>query len=270
MTLGLIILGVVSILTFFGLMDRFFIKLGLKSWIALILVVGLVVGAVVPPIRFGQVLSINIGGFIAPVIVAIILLSIARNRSESFRAFIAMFAVASVAVATRMLLNPLNSSLILASALIIGFVGGSAAFLAGHTRVATVSSAIGGIILGDLIIGLIKHFIGGEAISLGMQGVFDSLIIASVFGLLLCEAINAIKRVNFQKKGAKTNNLIMAEAAQDMSNNVIEPILYNENEIKVDNDTNENNILDANKANSNIDITCPKVENNFFDEYISE
>jgi|GEM_PF-712656 len=278
MTIGLIILGVVSILTFFGLMERFFIKLGIKSWIALILVVGLVVGAVVPAIRFGEMLSINIGGFIAPVIVMIVLLSIAKNRSEAFRAVIAMLAVASVAVATRMLLNPLNASLILAASLIIGFVGGAAAFLAGHTRVATVSSAIGGIILGDLIIGLIRFFAGGEPIGLGTQGVFDSLIIAGVFGLLLCEAIQAIKRVNSSKRVERAGigtmgggGLVMAETGEDadFDTNEIEPMMYNENEVTI----NAGTMNDDNTAVPHDDAAaseaCQHAEERFFDEYIN-
>jgi len=274
MTIGLIILGVVSILTFFGLMERFFIKLGIKSWIALILVVGLVVGAVVPAIRFSENFSINIGGFIAPLTVMVVLLSIAKNRSEAFRAVVSCLAVAAVAVATRMLLTPLNASLILAASLIVGFVGGAAAFLSGHTRVATVSSAIGGIVLGDLIIGLIRFFAGGEAISLGTQGVFDSIIIATVFGLLLCEAIQAIKRVNSTKKIARARvGLAMAEAGEDVEGGdsnkqeTIEPILYNENMIATDIVDDDHDCMPNDNDENKV---CPPIENSFFDEYISE
>jgi len=261
MTIGLIILGVVAILAFFGLLERFFIKLGLKSWVALILVLGLVVGAVVPPIVFGTALSISIGGFIAPLVVVIVLLGVAKNRSESFRAVVAMLAVASVAVATRMLLAPLNASLILAASLIIGFVGGASAFLAGHTRVASVSSAIGGIILGDVIIGLIRFFVGGDMVVLGAQGVFDSLIIAAIFSLLVCEAIGAIKRVNLEKRGARVmrgRELAMAEAAED------EDVAGNEtsNEIGKE-DSGEQDAKDTQEQ-------CPQHENNFFDEYIGD
>jgi len=247
MSIGLIILGVVSVLIFFGVLERFFSILGLKAWLAFVLVIALVVGSIVPNINIFNAVTVNIGAFVVPLVIMIIILAAIKNKSDIFKGVISIFAVASVAIAARMLIEPLNTSLILASSLIIGFVGGAVAFLAAQNRLPSLVAAFGGIALGDIVVGLLHRFMGGiSPLALGGYGVFDSIIIAAVFSLILNEAITAIKRVNFGKK-IKQKSLNLAEAGQDIqislnnepNNNVNlknnEPLsddgLYNENTV---------------------------------------
>jgi len=276
MTIGLIVLGIVSVLIFFGLLERFFIKMGIKSWLAFLLVLALVIGAIIPDITIGNFLSINIGGFIVPLVIMVMLLAMMKSGAEVFRTLVALVAVAAVAVTARMLIEPLNAGLIMASSLIVGFVGGTAAFLAGQTRLSTLAAAAGGIILGDIITGMLYKFMGGvTTVAFGSYGVFDAVVVASVFGMLLCEAVLAIKRVNASKRVPLVPVAVGAEAAEDV---VVKDtaredsvVLYNENDalsISASKyaETEASKSADAEAAKENLDYAA--TADNFFDDYI--
>lgn len=218
MTIGLILLGITAILIFFGLTERFFRQSGVKNWLAFLIVLALVIGVIVPDINIRN-FSMNIGGFIVPLVAMILFIAMMR-REEILKTIIATIAVASVAVATRMLISPINAGLVLASSLIVGFVGGAAAFLAGQTRLATLASAFGGIILGDVIVNVLSVYVlkDSAVFFLGSYGVFDSVILAAVFGAVLCQAVLAIKRFNSHRHIART--ALSAEAGKDVKTEV--------------------------------------------------
>lgn len=195
MTIGLIILGVLGVLVFFGATERFFRKMGIANWLAFILVLAFVAGAVVPRVTIGSAFAMNIGGFAVPLVLTVALAVFIGWNAELFRAGLATLAVASTAVATRMLLLPTSTALMITASLIVGFVGGAVAFIIGRTRAATLTAALGGIVLGDVITSVVyRYFVDGSAVALGTRGVFDSLVIAAVFGVLLSEVIASIRK----------------------------------------------------------------------------
>lgn len=214
MTIGLALLGVVAVLIFFGVAERFFRKIGISNWLAFILVFALVVGAVVPSIKIGGGFSMNISGFLIPVALVVLFSVIIGVNSDLMRAFISMIGVAGVAVATRMLIMPTSFAYVVTASVIVGFVGGSVAYLIGMTRLVTLLSAVGGIVLGDIIVNFINRFIlTGSTFALGSSGVFDSIIIAAVTGAALVEAITALKRTMNRKQLSK--GVLGAEAGED-------------------------------------------------------
>jgi len=206
--IGLVLLGIVAVLIFFGIAARFFQKIGLPSWIAFILVLALVIGAVVPSIRIGNYFSMTVSGFLLPILITIILFaliggrkSIATKRNfEGLRAVFAVIAVAGVAVATRLLMMPTSFSSVITSSVIIGLVGGVAAYIVGMSRLATLTGAVGGIMLGDVIVNLVQRYaMGRDYLAFGASGVFDSIILASVVGILVLSAISALRRAQMKK-----------------------------------------------------------------------
>lgn len=216
MTIGLVLLTVVAILIFFGLSDKFFKNLGVASWIGFILALALIVGAVIPDIVTGGFVM-NIGGFIIPIVGMIVLAAFIGWNWELARMFFALLSVAAVAVATRMLILPNTGGMILAASLIVGFVGGTVAYIIGGTRLSTLASVMGGIVLGDLIVNLIYVYgIGGYVFSMGTRGVFDSIIIACVFGILLLEAVVTARRAISNKRVA--NTATHTESGEDVDN----------------------------------------------------
>ncbi len=214
MTIGLILLAIVSVLIFFGATERFFRRLGLPNWLAFLLVLALIVGAIVPSVRIGR-FSMNVGGFLIPVIIMVILDVIMGVSPELFRTGIATLAVAAVALGVRVLLRPVNGGMILTSSLIVGFVGGAIAYLIGGTRLSTLSSVMGGIVLGDILTNLVYVFgVGNMSYSLGTRGVFDSIIIASVFGIALYELVAIAKRTAGNKR--LKNSSLNFEGGEDV------------------------------------------------------
>jgi len=194
MTIGLIILALASVLIFFGATERFFRRLGIPNWLAFLLVLALIIGAVIPSVTIGR-FSMSVGGFLVPIVIMIVLDVIMGISPELLKTAVATLAAAAVALSVRILLRPINGGMIIGSSLIVGFIGGAVAYLIGGTRLSTLSAVMGGIILGDILTNLVYVFgIGNMSFSLGSRGVFDSIIIAAVFGIALYELVAIAKR----------------------------------------------------------------------------
>lgn len=214
MTIGLVLLAVVAILIFFGLSDRFFKNLGVPAWLGFVLAIALIVGAVIPDITIGGFVM-NIGGFIIPIVGMIILAAFIGWGWDLARLAFAELAVAAVAVATRLLILPDSTGMILAATLIVGFVGGTVAYLIGGSRISTLASVMGGVVLGDLIVNLVYVYgIGGYVFSMGTRGVFDSIIIGCIFGILLLEAVVVARRSASNRRVA--NSTMSTESGEDV------------------------------------------------------
>lgn len=214
MTIGLVLLAVVAILIFFGLSERFFKNMGVPEWLGFVIALALIVGAVIPNIAIGDGFVMNIGGFIIPIIGMTVLAFFIGANWDLARMFFAELSVAAVAVATRVLILPNTSGNILATTLIVGFIGGTVAFLIARSRVATLASVMGGVVLGDLIINFIYVYgIGGYVFSMGTRGVFDSIVIGCVFGILLLEAVATARRVTSSKRLASST--LNTESGED-------------------------------------------------------
>lgn len=193
MTIGLILLGVVAVAVFFGAAERFFRKVGVPNWSAFLLVLALLVGAVVPNIRIGG-FTMNLGGFAVPLAITVLCAALIGWDGELLRSGIALLGGAAIYTATRMLVAPTSTAMTVTASVVGGFLVGAIAYLISGSRLGTAAAATGGVVLGDLFVSLIYHFfIDGSAVSLGTRGVFDTMVIALVFGLLMCEIIGGIR-----------------------------------------------------------------------------
>ena len=75
---------------------------------------------------------------------------------------------------------------------------------------------MGGVVIGDIIVNLIYVFgIGGYVFSMGTRGVFDSLIIGLVFGVLLLEAVVTARRTTSNRRVVKSS--MNTEASKDVN-----------------------------------------------------
>lgn len=215
MTIGLVLLAVVAILIFFGLSDKFFKNVGVSPWVGFVLAMLLIIGAVIPNVTVGEGFVFNFGGFVVPIIGMIVLMAYIGWNRTLLKVVFAELVIAAIAIATRVLILPETTGMILAASLIVGFVGGAVAFLINGSRLGTLASVMGGIVLGDLIVNLIYVFgIGGYVFSMGTRGVFDSIIIACVFGILLLEAVVTARRTASNNRVAHSS--MNAESADDI------------------------------------------------------
>lgn len=216
MIIGLVLLAIVAVLIFFGLTTRFFKRIGVANWLAFLLVLALVVGAVLPNIRIGTMFSMNIGGFLLPLSVTVFLMIMLGANSNLAKSVLALLAVASVAISTRMLMMPTSMGMQIGASIIVGIVGGAVAYLIAKSRLGTLAAAMGGIVLGDIVVSLVYRFVTettGNVLMLGVNGVFDSLIIASVFGVLLAEVIGFARRMASDRRISA--GVVQTESAED-------------------------------------------------------
>ena len=214
MTIGLVTLGIVAVLMFFGAAEKYFDRLGLTSWLTFLLVLALIIGAVMPEVAVGSFVM-TISGFAVPLVVFVILLTLAAKSGNALRTVLALVIVAMSTVALRLLIGVNSATLVLVSSLLIGFVGGTLAYLAAGSRIGTLAGAIGGCVLGDVVsAGFMRMFYGVETYTIGGFGIFDSLVIAAVFGLVVAELVSAVRRMTENRRAAARG--LDAEAGEDV------------------------------------------------------
>lgn len=205
MIIGLVLLGCVVLLLFFGIAERVFKSFGVAYWLAF-LMVGVLIGcAFIPSIVIGAV-TIDVAGFIAPLVFAVAFFVLACRSREGMRALVAMSAVAALFVAVRLLIDPIASDIV--SALILGFLCGATAYLVAKTKVSALAALFGGFPLGEGIAALVGFLTAGTPVMLGSAALYDSVILASVLSVALYETVAAIKRTmnNRAKVMAETAN----------------------------------------------------------------
>lgn len=223
MIIGLVLLAIAAVLVFFGLTRAYFRRIGVAPWVAFLVILALIVGAVVPSIPMG-IVRMNVGAFIIPAVLSIILMFMIGWNIKLLRAAIALIAVAGVAVATRMLIMPDTVGMQITAAVIVGIIGGIVAYLIAGTRTGTITATLGGVVLGDMIVSLLYHYVTGytpATIGMGAFGVFDGVIIATVFGIVLCELAMGARR----RPAKSTRSVLDTEAGQDnvIDNNILIP-----------------------------------------------
>ena len=129
---------------FFGFGRSAFKGLGLSAWGAFLVVLAFAIGIIVPAIRFSDVFSMNVGGFIMPVIGMFALLAILVKNNAVLRGVAAMLAV-TAATTGLLLVMPVNSmGMQVLTAFTIGLIGGAIAFIIGRTRSASAFGILGG------------------------------------------------------------------------------------------------------------------------------
>ena len=214
MIIGLIILGIAAVLIFFGAAERYFETLGLTSWLSFIIILAFVLGAVVPDISVSGVI-VSLGGFIVPLVTVVVLAAISVKRNNLFRALISAVLAAAITVGVRVLFKPeINSEAIMPSSLIIGFVCGAVAFIFSGNRIGMLITAIGGIVIGDIISASLSYSANPQTnLVFGGNAVFDALAVSCAFGLILFEAVNAVRNVRLS---ASSKAVLNTEAAEDV------------------------------------------------------
>lgn len=204
MTMGLILLGIMMLVLFFGFGRNAFKGLGLSPWAAFLVILAFAIGIIVPAIPFSRVFSMNVGGFILPVLAMAALLVVLVRQNAVMRGIAAMLAVVAVTTGLLLVMPMGNTGMRILTAFTIGLVSGALAFIIGRTRAASIFAVTGGIAVGDLIFCLLDYFvINGLAFELGRAVVYNSIFIAAIFALCLAEAAVMAGRAMGEKRTEK-------------------------------------------------------------------
>lgn len=193
--IGIIALIVVSVLIFFGLAHRILDRLRISDKTALAILAAIAVGSFIDiPITAGRInASINVGGGLIPIGLAIYLLARAGSGKELLRALLATALTGVVIYYVGNVLNegdPGSPGYNIDPIWFYPLVGGLTAYLAGRSRRAAFVAATLGVLMLDIInwVYLASTRTPGT-VNIGGAGAFDSIILAGLVAVMLAEFI---------------------------------------------------------------------------------
>ncbi|MCH5162837.1 MAG: hypothetical protein J1G38_05050 [Clostridiales bacterium] len=206
MIIGLVVLGCVVVLLFFGITQRVLNSFGVAYWLAFIVIGALIASAFVPSFAIYGV-SVSVSGFIVPSAVAVLFFAISGRAREAGHSAVTASAVLAVYVAVELLLAPVVNATVIA--VVAGISCGAIAYVVGKTELVSVAGVFTGVVTGDVVAAVVEHFSYGSAMRLGSYGSFDAIVLGAVFSVILFEAVAAVKR----RLNAKRS--VMAETAEE-------------------------------------------------------
>lgn len=191
MPTGLWVLFVTTAVVYLGLAHRVLDRMRLTDTQALIFLGLMVAGSFVDlPLLHGEVnLSVNVGGALVPLALAIYLLTRADTTRERVRAVLAAVATA---IAIRIIGSlgsfdpPANN--LMDPLWLTAIVGGAMGYLAGRSRRAAFIAGSSGVVLADISHAVQVAVQGVRSdVAIGGAGVFDAVVIAGLAAVLLAE-----------------------------------------------------------------------------------
>lgn len=193
---GILSLIVVTALVYFGFLHRVLDRMRLKKVEALVILLSMLAAGFLPNIPLILGLSINIGGAIIPMAVAIYLIVTADEAAEKRRALITTGAVAVLVYLTDKILpvEPGALGFDLDPLFVPAVLAAATAYILGRSRRAAFVGGVFGVILTDLIAwaeNLILYQLH-VPIVLGSTGIFGAAVIGGMGAVLLAELVGEI------------------------------------------------------------------------------
>lgn len=191
MSAGYIILLVLILLVMFGAGQRVLDRMRMSDTWALVVMIAIAIGLAIPTIRIGNNFEFNIGGFLIPFGVCIYLLVCVGKSWDLLRAIVGTLVTAGLILGLEYLLPASPEGFLLDYMFIYGIVAGLVAYLLGRSRRNALICSVFGITLARVIQFVINICTGvkSSVLSLGSAGAFDSMVIAVLFAVALCELL---------------------------------------------------------------------------------
>lgn len=188
---GIVFLLAISVLIFLGLAHRVLDQLYLSDRGGLIFIAAMIAGSFIDiPIWRNPLVTLNIGGAILPIALAIYVLSKAGSSKEWLRSIIGILVTVGVLYGVNRLYRFDTANGVIEPQYLWAVIAGVIAYVAGRSR------RLGFVIatLGILSLDIVHIFQMGRMglnvpTRIGGAGVFDTIIIAGVLAVLLAEII---------------------------------------------------------------------------------
>ena len=205
--IGLIFLGVLLILMLFGVTQRLFDKMKVKTVWAIILTAAIAVGAIIPAIKIGGMFSFSIGGFLIPVALCLYLM-VRSDMADNLKGWLGSLATATAVFFMLYFIPSGTTAMRITSSVIIGLVAGGISYLLGRSWRGALISSVLGIILADITVFIVNLIRGIRTpLALGNTLVFDAIVIAGITAVVLVEVIAALRnRVTASSNAAQNLN----------------------------------------------------------------
>lgn len=192
MSIGLVLLSVVSILVLFGVAQRVLDRMQLTDRAALLIVAAIFFGGLVPNIEIGRV-SVNVGGALVPLGVCVYLLIKTDTAREFWRAVAGSVITAGLIFALGRVLPDEPEKIAVDPNYIYGVAGGVVAYMLGRSRRAAFISGVMGTLLADITVGVINWTKGiDQTLMLGGAGALDVVVLSGLIAVLLAELVGEV------------------------------------------------------------------------------
>lgn len=193
MSIGLILLIVVSILVVFGVAQRVLDRLRLTDRQALLFVLLLFIGGLIPDIPLGGLVSVNIGGALVPVGLCVYLLIRAGTAKEVVRALVAS-AITAVAIYWMGVLLPNEPEAMPFDVnYAYGLAAGVVAYIFGRSRRGSFVAGVLGAVGADIWSAVAAWNDGmAQQLALGGAGAMDIIVISGLVAVLLSELVGEL------------------------------------------------------------------------------
>ena len=188
MSVSLTIVSVVILLIMFGAGQRILDSLRLNDKEALIILILICIGLIIPPMWIGEYLCFSIGGFLIPLGLSIYLLISCGWSRDLIRTIIGTVLIAGIIYLLEWLLPADPESVLIDNTYVYGVIAGVVAYALGRSRRNAFISCLFGITLAQLIQWIINFVKETPSIlGLGVGGAFGTYVVAIIISVALSE-----------------------------------------------------------------------------------
>ena len=206
MSVSLWIIWIVILLIMFGVGQRILDDLRLSDKAALLILIAVCIGLVIPPIWIGGYFCFSIGGFLIPLALSIYLL-VSCGRRDLVRAIIGTILVAGIIYALEWILPADPEEVVMDNMYIYGVVAGVVAYVLGRSRRNAFVSCLFGITLAQLVQWIINLILNNKSIlGLGVGGAFSTYIVAIIISVAVSEFLGRCFETAYGNKEKKEYN----------------------------------------------------------------
>jgi uncharacterized membrane protein len=192
--IGVILLIVLSVIVYLGIGHRVLDRLRLTDKAVLVIIAALLLGSFID-IPLGNRVSINAGGALVPIGLAVYLLAGAGTQTERTRALwgalitgILVYFIGTYVM--RGIQEPAGRYAFTDPLYLYPVVAAIVGYIAGRSRRGAFVAATLGVLLGDIFQYLRLSLAGAPAsVFIGGAGVFDAIVIAGIFAVVLAEVV---------------------------------------------------------------------------------
>ncbi len=188
MSVSLIIISVLILLVMFGAGQKILDNMRLNDKEALIILISICIGLLIPPIWIGPYFCFSIGGFLIPLAISIYLLISCGWSRDLLRVFFGTIIIGGIIYGLQWILPADPEAVIIDNMYIYGIVAGIVAYVLGRSRRNAFVSCLFGLVLVDLVQWIYNYATGVPSIlGLGVGGAFSTYIVAIIISVALCE-----------------------------------------------------------------------------------
>ena len=188
MSVSLSIISVIILLIMFGAGQRILDGLRMSDKEALVVLVLICVGLVIPPIWIGEYFCFSIGGFLLPFAISIYLLISCGWSRDLIRVVVGTILVAGLIYLCEWLLPADPESVVVDNMFVYGIIAGVVAYMLGRSRRNAFVSCLFGITLAQMIQWLINFGLKIPTIlGLGVGGAFGTYVVAILVSVAVAE-----------------------------------------------------------------------------------